>query len=199
MNFSANYYAFSGDMLLANGTLQEIVLSLKNHEKQEDTKSFLLFNGESGHQIDLDLTGSDAELLQRYRSDLSSGEKAGDSGNQQPQKRGRGRPKLGVEGREVTLLPRHWEWLETQRGGASATIRRLIDEERKESVAQDRKKAAQDATNRFMYGIGGDLPGFEEAIRALYGGNRQGFIDETNAWSVDIRDCARKFAAPAFE
>lgn len=199
MDYTSDYYAFSGDKLLASGKLKEIVISLKEYEKQRDTRPFLLFNGNSGHQVDLDLTGSDTDVLQRYGSDLSSGQNEGVYPENPSVKRSRGRPKLGVEGREVTLLPRHWEWLETQRGGASATIRRLIDEERRGSLEQDRKKAAQDATNRFMYGIGGNLPGFEEAIRALYSGGKDRFIEETNAWPVDIRECARRFAAPAFE
>lgn len=199
MDYSANYYAFSGDKLLAEGKLQDIVRSLKEYENHAFEGSLLLFNGASGQQIDIDLSGSNSELLERYRDPNLPGENSTPESGSEPGKRGRGRPKLGVEGREVTLLPRHWQWLETRRGGASATLRRLIDAERKECSDADRVKNAQDATNRFMYAIGGNLPGFEEAIRALYARDGNRFREETELWPVDIRDCARMFAEAVFE
>lgn len=199
MDTSATYYAFSGESLLDSGRLDDIAISLKEYENQKDKAPFLLFNGNTGQQIDIDLSGTEEELRARYAAVNSSGQNQAEPADEAVQKRGRGRPKLGVEGKEVTLLPRHWEWLESQRGGASATIRRLIDDQRKGNLALDRKKAAQDATNRFMYGIAGDLPGFEEAIRALYNGGKDRFLEETNAWPVDVRECARRYAAPAFE
>ncbi|NKB31976.1 MAG: DUF2239 family protein [Pseudomonadales bacterium] len=199
MDYLSDYYAFSSGKLVASGKLVDIALSLKGYEKQNDIATFLLFNGTSGQEIDIDLTGSDAEVVARFQVENIPGLKTTNADAAETPKRGRGRPKLGVEGREITLLPRHWQWLETQRGGASATIRRLIDAERKESTEIDKKKHAQDAANRFMYAIGGDLSGFEEAIRALYAGDGARFSEETDNWPTDIRDCARMFAAPAFD
>ena len=113
-------------------------------------------------------------------------------------KKPRGRPKLGVIGREVTLLPRHWAWLDTQRGGASATLRRLVDAERKASVDSDSRRASQDRANRFMSAMAGDREGFEEATRALYASNREGFEAASATWARDIRRMAQSMAADAF-
>jgi hypothetical protein len=100
-------------------------------------------------------------------------------------------------GREVTLLPRHWEWLDQQRGGVSAALRRLIDENRKERAAEDAIREAQDSANRFMMAIAGDFPGFEEAVRALYARDGAKFREETQRWPADIRRCASDYAEAA--
>ncbi|MFY0534142.1 DUF2239 family protein [Nannocystis pusilla] len=49
-----------------------------------------------------------------------------------PARTGPGRPKLGVVSREVSLLPRHWEWLERQPSGSR---RRCADSSRRRSGA----------------------------------------------------------------
>lgn len=198
MNALEEYLAFNGQELLGKGSLGEVALIVKTFEKQNDKAPLLLFKRSSGQQIDLDMSGTEDEVAERFRKVNISGQKSTENTSEEHTKKGRGRPRLGVQGREVTLLPRHWEWLENQRGGASATLRRLVDAERKESSALDRVKLAQDATNRFMYAIGGNLAGFEEAIRALYAQDSKRFQEETQTWPVDIRDCAREFAAPVF-
>ena len=86
-----------------------------------------------------------------------------------PAPRGPGRPKLGVVAREITLLPRHWEWLAQQTGGASVAIRKLVDEARRATATTAIASAsAQEAAYRFMSAMAGNLPHFEEAIRALF-------------------------------
>jgi hypothetical protein len=112
--------------------------------------------------------------------------------------RGRGRPKLGVVSKEVTLLPRHWAWLGTQRGGASATLRRLVDEARRRNEGRDQVRRSQDATYRFMNAMVGDAPGFEEALRALYAGDAARFDQESAPWAPDVREHARRLASAAF-
>ncbi len=101
-----------------------------------------------------------------------------------PQRPARGRPKLGVTAREVTLLPRHWDWLAKQPGGASAALRRLVESARKTSEADPR--AAQAALHRAMTTLAGDLPGYEEALRALYSGNVDYVRDVASHWPDDI-------------
>jgi hypothetical protein len=162
----------------------------------------LIFAGADGRQIDLHLSGSESDIERRYGGATESaapivgiGGKAAAAG---AEKKTRGRPKLGVIGREVTLLPRHWAWLDTQRGGASATLRRLVDAERKASVDSDYRRASQDRANRFMSAMAGDLKGFEEATRALYAGNREGFESASASWAHDIRHIAVSMAADAF-
>jgi hypothetical protein len=113
--------------------------------------------------------------------------------------RGPGRPRLGVVAREVTLLPRHWDWLNSQPGGASVALRRLVDEARRANAGADRKRRAQEADYRFMSGMAGDRPGFEEATRALFRGDRQRFKSNTTRWPIDIRNHARMLAKHAFD
>jgi hypothetical protein len=110
----------------------------------------------------------------------------GAAGTQPPETRGPGRPRLGVVAREVTLLPRHWEWLATQPGGASVALRRLVEEARRTSASADRARASRDAAYRVMHALGGDLPDFEEASRALFAGDRDRFRLHTAAWPLDV-------------
>jgi hypothetical protein len=135
----------------------------------------------SARAIDLDLRGTVADALQRLP---------------QPESKGPGRPKLGVTAREVTLLPRHWDWLASQSGGASVALRKLVEEAMRSPAAE--RKLAQEVTYRFLMAMAGDLPGMEEATRALFASDRRKFEDETASWPPDIRDYALRQAASAF-
>lgn len=156
------YTAFDGPRIVARGRLSDIAQRLL----ALGTPQVLIFSDATGRETDLDLTGGAAAVAARHAD--------------QPR---RGRPKLGVTAREVTLLPRHWDWLATQRGGASATLRRLIDAASKGDDAVLRR----DATYRFCSAIAGNLPGFEEAMRALYSDLSEGFETAIAAWPADIR------------
>ncbi len=135
-----------------------------------------MFDDDSGKQIDLDVRGV---------------VKPADAGLEP---RGRGRPKLGVVPREVTLMPRHWDWLNAQPGGASVALRKLVEDARRKSGDQDRVRAAQEAAYNFMSAMGGNLPGFEEAARALFSHDRRGFAERIAGWPTDVRDHAIKLA-----
>jgi hypothetical protein len=113
--------------------------------------------------------------------------------------RRRGRPRLGVVAREVTLLPRHWAWLATQPGGASVALRRLVDDARRAGAGRDRARQARDAAYRFMHALAGDLPGFEEASRALFAGDRDRFAAAVASWPPDVREHATKLGFAADE
>ena len=179
------YSAFDGHRLLASGPLLDVTLAVKASPGLA-AGTILTFDDDTGKVVDLDIHGTAEEIAARHRA-REEGHAA----------RSRGRPKLGVVAREVTLLPRHWEWLATQRGGASVTLRRLIDEARKAESGQSAVRAARDAAYRFMSAIGGDLPGFEEAARALYAGDTGRLEQELAAWPEDLRTHVRKLAAPA--
>jgi hypothetical protein len=168
--------AFDGMRRLAQGPLPEVALAVKAALARDPSRSILTFEDATGAVIDLDLRGSDAETLARLSPPPAPEPPAG-----------RGRPKLGVVAREVTLLPRHWEWLGAQRGGASNALRRLIDEARKAEEGTGDARRAREAAYRFMSAIAGDLPGFEEASRALFAGNRDRFSEETAGWPRDIQ------------
>lgn len=183
--------AFAGERRLASGTSVEVALAVAAALRANPHQSILAFGDVTGRQVDFDLRGSDADIAARL---------APPAAEEGPARKGAGRPKLGVVAREVTLLPRHWEWLGEQPGGASVTLRKLVDAARKgqgadAGVAASRAKAAAD---RFMSTMLGNQPGYEEASRALYGGDRDRFEALSQAWPADLRDHARKLAAPAF-
>lgn len=196
-------FAFAGSALIAEGARLAVALKLKHEDKMAALQrgEILIFAADDGRQIDLHLSGEVADIERRYRPEsvlVSAPDAAINEGAEEAAKRGRGRPKLGVVGREVTLLPRHWAWLESQRGGASATLRRLVESERKARVEIDAQRASQDRTNRFLSSIAGDLEGFEEATRALYARDRVGFEQAGSTWSRDIKRVAAKLSKAAF-
>lgn len=183
MTESPTCTAFQGNRLFVAGTPWEVALAIKH---AADAAGVLVFDDLTGRQIDFDVRGSDAEVVERLRA-------APDAA------RTRGRPKLGVVAREVTLLPRHWDWLAEQPGGASAALRRLIDAARTQSAETDRRRQAQTAADRFIMAMLGNQQGCEEAMRALYAGDGARFRELTEAWPADLRDHARRLAEGAFE
>lgn len=189
MNMGADgtFTAFHGTRRLHTAPLRDLLAHLKAREADLDLDPgapLLIFDDQSGRPVDVDLRGSVDDVIARVLPD--------------PKPVGRGRPKLGVVAREVTLLPRHWEWLEAQPGGASAALRRLVDEARKRHPERELARAAQAAADRFLQVLAGDLPGYQEASRALYARDASAFDEHAAAWPPDVRDHARRLAAPAF-
>jgi hypothetical protein len=192
--------AFDGPRLLARGALVDVALAVKTALAQRPTASLLTFDDATGRVIDLDLRGTPAEVVARLTRpeppvDRPVGAGHHRDGDDAPA-RGRGRPKLGVVAREVTLLPRHWEWLAAQPGGASQALRRLVDQARRADGGRSRLRTAQEAAYRFMSAMAGDLPGFEEASRALFAADRDRFAEHSAAWPDDVQAYARELAWP---
>ncbi|WP_336958448.1 DUF2239 family protein [Sphingobium aquiterrae] len=160
-----------------------------------DAPTILIFDDATGRQVDIALRGV-ASAANAGISD-GSGDSIGDRA-QVPQSRGRGRPRLGVQAREVTLLPRHWDWLATQPGGASVTLRRLVEAARREACATPSPRAAMDAAYHFLTAMAGDRPGYEAAIRALYARDAAAFDAACASWPSPIRAHGAALAAPAF-
>lgn len=190
------YTAFIGMRQLASGPLIDVALAVKAKEAEKGDP-ILTFDDRSGAVIDLDLRGTGTEITAR----LAGFEKADNvtssiesRTNADGAPRSRGRPKLGVIAREVTLLPRHWEWLASQPGGASQALRRLVDEARRADGGQTQMKAAREAAYCFLSALAGDLPGYEETIRALFAGNAEVFGDLMTAWPSEIKTYALKLA-----
>ena len=181
--------AFDGERRLASGPLIDVAMAVKAATAAGAEGPLLVFDDAAGAVIDLDLRGARAEIAARL---------AAAAGEASAEPRGRGRPKLGVAAREVTLLPRHWDWLAAQPGGASAALRRLVEEARRSSGGKDRERVAQEAAYRFMAAMAGDLPGFEEATRALFAKDRARFERHVAQWPVDVSAHAAKLAASAF-
>ena len=178
--------AFDGHALIASGALAEVALAVKRLLDRHPARMPLIFDDATGQPVEVDLRGSADEVLARLQPAA-----VGDA------PRGAGRPRLGVVAREVTLLPRHWYWLNSQPGGASVTLRKLVEEARRNVSAKDRARIAGEAADRFMRTVAGDLAGYEEASRALWRGDRDAFNRHTRGWPKDVRDHARRLAAIA--
>ena len=182
--------AFAGHSRIAAGPLAEVALAAKTVVDNGDLSPLLIFDDATAQPIEIDFRGTPAEVIARLSVRFPRAAGVRPSGVP-AQVRKAGRPKLGVVGREVTLLPRHWEWLAEQPGGASTAIRRLIDAERKASGFKDLARKSQETTFRFINAIAGNFPHFEEALRALFAGDRENFARLTEDWPVDVRDHAR--------
>ncbi len=185
MQEKKTYTAFAGETMIGAGELEGMLPQVKRWVDHSENPMVLIFEDQTGRQVDFALEGTLEEVLMRaLPARLPSGP---------------GRPKLGVVSREVTLLPRHWAWLEEQPNGASAALRRLVDQARSNDTGQQRARVAKDATYRVMSAIAGDLPGYEEANRALYAGKREPFEELTEGWPSDIRVHLQKMAQDAFQ
>lgn len=183
----------SSQQVLGRGDLIEAARIAKSAQAEEPTALPIIYNWETGRALDVDLSGSEADIADWIA--LHHPDEVQQSSDT-PTASKRGRPKLGVVAKEVTLLPRHWEWLATQSGGASATLRRLVEQASRDPASE--RRAHQDATYRLAQGIAGDAPGFEEAIRALYNEDEGSFYRYSEAWPDDIRDVCRERAQHAW-
>ncbi len=186
-----SFTAFDGPRRLASGPLSAVALEVRRALAQSAPGPVLIFNDDTGRSVDVDLRGSDEELTARLAP--ASPDTATETA------KGRGRPKLGVVAREVTLLPRHWDWLATQPGGASVALRKLVEEARRAQGDKGRTRQAQERAYHFMSATAGDLPGFEEAIRALYAGDRERLAEQMAPWPRDLREHALALAAERAE
>jgi uncharacterized protein len=186
------FTAFIGPQRLAAGPLAEVALAVMQASRRPAAPPIIIFSDATGQPIDLDLRGTERDVIARLPQSPPDPESATDESAEAP--RGRGRPKLGVVAREVTLLPRHWEWLGAQPGGASVALRKLVEEARRANGDLDRARAARDAAYRFMSVMAGNLAGFEEASRALFADDRRRFVGLVAGWPDDIRDHVVKLA-----
>ena len=198
----APWTAFVGSRRVAVGPPSRVALAVKKLADRGEPAPVLVFDDE-GRVVDIDGRGTDADVLARLGLDGATANEPVENGGASAYRdsltpRGRGRPKLGVVAREVTLLPRHWDWLAKQPGGASAAVRRLVDAARQSSVEKDRLRQAKESAYRFMSAMAGNEPGFEEATRALFARDETRFAEMTNGWPDDVRDHARALAARAF-
>ncbi|WP_068876266.1 MULTISPECIES: DUF2239 family protein [unclassified Phenylobacterium] len=182
MEDSATFTAFTGQRLAAAGSIEAVAEALA---KNADVDSLpQVFEDATGRPVELDMRHGAAAAVAEYRARTAK-----------PTARpGRGRPKLGVVAREVTLLPRHWDWLAGQPGGASAALRRLVEDARRADPGPDRIRSAREAAYRVMSALAGDLPGFEEASRALFSGDLQDLEARAVSWPTDVRSFVLRLA-----
>lgn len=174
MSVDRSFTAFVDERRLGSGPLSSLLPRAKAWVDEGRAGRLLFFDDESGRQVEFDLSGSVAEVLARALPPPAAPAKPG-------------RPRLGVTGREVSLLPRHWEWLEAQPNGISAALRRLVDEARQREPGKQRARALREAASRFMTAMAGDRPHYEEALRALFAGDAAAFTKHVRGWPSDIK------------
>jgi uncharacterized protein len=190
MPFDPNqiYTVFAGPRRLASGTVEDVAAAAAG--AGGGLGPVLVFSDATGDQVELDLRGGEKQVRARYRSVRPA---------QPPAVRGRGRPRLGVVAREVTLLPDQWDWLASQPSGASAVLRRLVQEARRAGSARDRMRRAQERSYKVMVAVAGDRPGFEEAARALFAADLDAFRSHTARWPSGVREHLLRLADPEYE
>lgn len=179
---TTTYTAFSGSTLVASGQPTELAIKIKLTPKTSE--NILIFNDQTGRQVDLDLSGSEQEIHQRYSEP-------------EPTKKV-GRPKLGVISREITLQKKHWDWLDQQSASASAVIRKLIDKELNDPNSESNIMLAKQATDRFMSAMLGNMPNYEEATRALYQGDQKVFLKLIKDYPLDAQQYICRLSMHAF-
>jgi hypothetical protein len=190
MDQSPTYTGFLGEAQITSGPLETVLPVLKTRFDTGENRLVLIFDDESGRQVDFDLRGTLAEVIARATPTPAL--------TPTPARVGPGRPKLGVVSREVSLLPSHWEWLERQPNGASAALRRLVDQAARHEPGEQRARRAMESAGRFLSAMAGNLPNYEEASRALYRANRGQFEELIGEWPQDIRQHACRMAQDAF-
>lgn len=188
--FTHTYVAFHDHKLVSRGNLIEVARKLRRLLDKEPRARVLILNESDGTQAEVDLRGTESAVAERLKRELASLTQAKPSGP--------GRPKLGVVAKEVTLLPRHWEWLARQPGGASSTLRKLVEEAQKKHRARDELRDAQETAYRFMTTLAGDLPLYEDALRALYAKNKPLFETLIAPWPKDLRELLLRVTESAF-
>jgi hypothetical protein len=180
---SSDFTAFIGNRKLASGPLEEVALAAKRAIDRGVPQPVIIYNDQTGRAMDIDSHGRDAEVLTRL---------ARPAPPESPVARRRGRPKLGVIAREVTLLPRHWQWLGAQPGGASVAIRKLVEAARRATQEADQRRQKQEAAHHFMSAMVRDLPNFDEATRALFANAHDDFARLSAHWPKDVREHATR-------
>ena len=173
MTDEPKFTVFLGNRCLLTAPLRETLILTKVRFDRDPGENTLIFEDRTGRQVDFDLRGPLVQVLARATPEVI--------------KAGPGRPKLGVVSREISLMPRHWEWLEQQPNGISAAVRRLVEEARKRDPGGEEARIARENTYRFMSAVAGDLPSFEEAARALFAKDHEHFAEIIAGWPVDIR------------
>ncbi len=183
--------AFEGFRRIASGELGAVARRTKEVIDRRGPEPVLIFDDATSEQLEVDFRGTIEDVLERFEHPAPAPAPEPAAENQPPAQeppRGPGRPKLGVVAREVTLLPRHWNWLNGQPGGASVALRKLVEEARRANEGKDRIRGIQESAYRFMAAIAGNLPDFEEATRALFAANLNRLRELIAAWPPDVRE-----------
>lgn len=189
-----SHSGFLGHRRIATGPLHQVASAVRAALRRNPHDTALVFRDDTGDQVEIDLREDAKAAADNTEQDRSAAAASAAPAST----RGRGRPKLGVVAREVTLLPEHWDWLASQPGGASVALRKLVHEARRASAGRDLTRRAQERAYKIMIALAGNLPDFEEASRALFAGKLERLEGHTQAWPSDVREYVIRLADPAF-
>jgi|SRR5690606_163992 len=186
--------AFDGVRRIASGAIIDVIHDIQRYVVHAPDAGVAVFDDATGERIELDWCSPELQLVAQLTAPRLAATWTAKPAAETP--RGPGRPRLGVVAREVTLLPVHWSWLNSQPGGASATLRKLVDEAQKAQELRESVRRSQEAAYRFMVFAAAGLPGYDEALRAMHAGDPSQFDGSTSAWPDDVRLYARQLAFP---
>jgi hypothetical protein len=199
--------AFADTRQIASGDLIDVARATKRFMEVDPSLTILIFDDNS-ELVEIDFRGTQNEVVDRIQEQQAnllaapskddSEDSATVAAKSSSEKQGPGRPKLGVVSKEVTLLPRHWEWLAAQPGGASVTLRKLIDAARKQDDVPSRERKTQEITYKFMSAMAGNEVNFEEATRALFAGESKRFAELIEPWPQDLRSHIQRLLSTAY-
>lgn len=194
MSYPANLQvtAFDAERRIAVGPLSDVAIDVERYRVRTPQARIVVFDDRTGECLALDAAGPGAGYAAMLVEPEPSSES--ETGGHEPRKPGR--PRLGVVAREVTLLPRHWEWLAAQEGGASSALRRLVDAAHQAEIVRERRRRAHEAAYRYMTAVGQDYPGYEDALHVLHTGDPAQFEAHLAGWPEDMREYARRLAFP---
>ena len=179
------FSAYGPTSCIGQGELTDVALAAHRFLRTHPDQSALILQDSTCQIIDLDLSGDEA-LLERKANHYPIRSQAPVPDSKDP-----------ITG-EITLLPRHWQWLAEQGGNASATLRRLIDEARRDpkQKADNECRRRQQLTYRFCQALCGDFQGYEDALRALYAADKDSFKTHISTWPADFALRAEALAEP---
>lgn len=177
------FTVFAGETRLAGGNPADVARAIKAVLQGGERRILRVFRDHDAMPATFDAT-LDVDAISNALLETRGG-----SG-----RRGQGRPRLGVFAREVTLLPRHWAWLSAQPGGASVTLRKLVDAASHAPFADREERPEAAGLDRFVTAMASMLPWNKEALRAFMLGEEERFVAISENWPADLRDYARQLA-----
>src|SRR5260370_21594693 len=180
--------AFAGTKRIASGELRHVAVKAKTVMDRDRWAQVLIFDDLTSNVIEVDFRGTPQDVAHRVAETAATAAESNQPAQAPGDARRPGRPKLGVVAREVTLLPRHWDWLASQPGGASVALRKLVEQARTANQGKDRRRRAQEAAYRFMTAMAGKEAGDSDARMAPCAGDRDHLAKTGQRWPMDVRD-----------
>lgn len=185
-SLSPLWIVFEHHRRLARGEPVGVIAAVQQRLAEQPEALPLVLDAVTSERIELDWRAPAAQLLAQLPPAPAPAVDDPDEAPGGDAPRGPGRPRLGVTAREVTLLPRHWDWLSRQPGGASVALRKLVQSAMRDGGSAEAQRRATESAYRFMSIVCGDLPHYEEVSRALFAGDLARVDALAAPWPADV-------------